>query len=79
MAGFAAGAAFGAGAGAAQSRHAADDGRQACAAISLVVFGPADDAIVGGDLEEREIPPPRIAVQVLDLDDLHGVSSARAA
>src|SRR6185503_3655393 len=52
-------------------RHAADHGGDAGAAVAFVVLGPADDAVVGRDLDEREIAPAGVAMQVLDLDDLH--------
>ena len=49
----------------------ADDRAQPLAAVALVVLGPADHAVVGGDLEERPDAPAGIAVQVLDLRDSH--------
>ena len=58
-------------------RHAADHGGEAGAAVAFVVFRPADDPVVGGDLQEREIAPAGVAMQVFDLGNLHGVSSAR--
>jgi hypothetical protein len=39
-------------------------------AIALHIFRPADNALVGGDLQKRIDPPTRIAMQVFDLDDL---------
>ena len=59
-------------------RHAADHGGEAGAAVALVVFRPADQAVVGRDLEEREVAPAGVAVQILDLGDFHGVSSPDA-
>jgi len=48
-----------------------DDPGQALRAIALHIFRPADDALVGGDLQKRIDPPTGIAMQVFDLDDLH--------
>ena len=57
--------------------HFPDDPGQPLRAIPLHVFRPADDALVGRDLEKRIDPPPGIAVQVFDLDDFHtGFSAA---
>ncbi len=50
-----------------------DDAAQALGAEILHELRPADQAVVGGDLQEREIPPAGVAVQVLDLDDAHDV------
>src|SRR5579862_3782009 len=50
----------------------ADDRREALRAIALHVFRPADEALVGGDLEERIDPPAGVAVQILYFDDFHG-------
>ena len=44
-------------------RHAADHGGEAGAAVALVVFRPADQPVVGGDLEEREVAPAGVAMQ----------------
>ena len=52
----------------------ADDRAQSLAAVALVVLGPADHAIVGGDLEERPDAPAGIAVQVLDFGNPHELS-----
>ena len=52
-------------------RQAADYAGEAAAAIGLGVFGPADNAIVSGDLEERERAPAGVAMQVIDAGDLH--------
>jgi hypothetical protein len=56
-------------------RHAPDHGGEARAAVAFVIFRPADQAVIGGDLEERKVTPAGVTVQILDLDDLHGVSS----
>ncbi len=48
-----------------------DDPGQPLRAIALHIFRPADDPLVGGDLEKRIDPPAGIAMQVFDLDDLH--------
>jgi hypothetical protein len=55
-------------------RQRLDDLGQAAAAEALVVFRPADDAVIGHDLEERERPPSGIAAQGFDLCDFHFVS-----
>src|SRR6185437_3375069 len=57
----------------------ADDGGEAAAAIALVIFRPADDAVIGGDLEEREDAPAGVAMQILDPRDAHDPSSRLAA
>ena len=49
----------------------ADDGAEPLAAVALVVFRPADDAVIGGDLEEREDAPAGVAMQILDPRDAH--------
>jgi hypothetical protein len=59
--------------------HAPDHGGQAGTAITLIIFGPAHQAVVGGDLQEREIPPTGITMHIFDLCDLHGVSSRKPA
>ena len=48
-----------------------DDPRQPLRAIALHIFRPADDALVGGDLQKRVDPPAGVAMQIFDLDDLH--------
>src|SRR5271154_5680435 len=48
-----------------------DDAGQPLRAIALHIFRPADDALVGGDLQKRVDPPAGVAVQIFDLDDLH--------
>src|SRR3954470_23934468 len=50
-----------------------DPGQPLCA-VALHIFRPADDALVGADLEKRIDPPAGVAVQVFDLDDLHRTS-----
>ncbi len=50
-----------------------DDAAQALGAEILHELRPADQAVVGGDLQEREIPPAGVAVQVLDFGDPHDV------
>ena len=55
-------------------RQAADHGGKTRAAVAFVVFGPADDAIVGGDLEKRKVAPAGVAVQILDPDNFHWCS-----
>ena len=52
--------------------EAADNRREAAAAVALVIFGIADDAGVGLDLEKGEHPPAGVAMQVPDRRDLHG-------
>ena len=49
-----------------------DDPGQPLRAVALHIFRPADDPLVGGDLEKRIDPPAGVAVQVFDFDDLHG-------
>ena len=51
--------------------HLADDAGQPLRAVPLHVFRPADDALVGRDLEKRIDPPAGVAMQVFDLDDFH--------
>jgi hypothetical protein len=48
-----------------------DDRGDAEAAEGLVVLAPADDALVGADLEEVEVSPTRVGVERFDLGDLH--------
>ena len=45
--------------------------RQPAGAIAFVVFGPADEAVVGHDLQEREDAPARVGMQVLKARDPH--------
>src|SRR6185437_2183653 len=45
---------------------------EACAAETLAEFGPADDAVVGHNLEEGEHAPPGVAAQDVDGGDFHG-------
>ena len=54
--------------------HAGEAGR----AVPFHELRPADKALVGADLEEREVAPARVAVQVLDLRDAHGRPRASA-
>ena len=61
-------------------RQPVDHVRQAGTAKTLVELRPADDAVVGGDLQEREHPPAGIGLHRLDLGDLHGfLPRSRAA
>ena len=52
-------------------RHFADDLGQPLRAVAFHVFGPTDDAVVGGDLQKRIDPPAGIAMQVFDFGNLH--------
>ena len=54
--------------------QAVDHAGQAAAAIGLGVFRPADQAVIGGELEERKSAPAGVAVQVLDLGEFHDVA-----
>ena len=54
----------------------ADDLRHAAAA-AFVELRPADDAFVGGDLQERIGVPAAVGVEVLELDDFHGLPCVR--
>ena len=58
--------------------HAGDDGgkardqrRHAADAEIVDIFRPADEAIIGRELQEREIPPAGIGLQGLDPRDAH--------
>ena len=53
-------------------RHAVDDGGKAATAVGLGVFRPADQPVVGGDLQKRKRAPAGVAMQVLELRDFHG-------
>ena len=44
---------------------------QAGAAEAFVELGPADNAVVGGHLQERKHPPASVGLERLDLRDLH--------
>src|SRR6185437_1816394 len=48
--------------------------RQADAAEALIELGPADDPVIGHDLEKGEHPPAGIGLQCLHLSNLHGSS-----
>ncbi len=48
-----------------------DDPGQPLRAVALHVFGPPDNALVGGDFEKRIDAPAGVAMQVFDLDDFH--------
>jgi hypothetical protein len=48
-----------------------DHAGQALGAIAFHVFRPADDALVGGDLQKGIDPPAGVAMQVFDLGDFH--------
>ena len=54
-------------------RKAADHVRQADGAETFVELRPADDAVVGGDLEEGEHAPAGIGLESLDAFDLHAM------
>jgi hypothetical protein len=54
--------------GASSADHA---GHAAGAAEVLVVLAPADDARVGGELDEVEVAPAPVGVERLDRRDLH--------
>src|SRR5258708_16173012 len=53
--------------------EAVDQRRHAFAA-ALVELGPARDALIGGDLQERIGVPAAVGVEILELDDLHPVA-----
>ena len=53
-------------------RQPLDDGAHARRAEPLVELAPADDAGVGGELDEVVVAPAGIAGQRLDAFDLHG-------
>ena len=55
-------------------RQAADHGGHTVTARAFVVFAPADNARVGGDLEEVEVAPDAVGMQRLDAVYLHVVS-----
>src|SRR5208337_694431 len=44
-------------------------------AVALQILRPADQTVIGGDLQEGEIAPARVAMQVLDRGDTHVRSS----
>jgi hypothetical protein len=48
-----------------------DDASQPLRAIPFHILRPTDDPLIGGDFEKRIDPPTRVAMQVLDFDDLH--------
>ncbi len=50
----------------------ADDAAEAGVPARLVELRPADQALVGGQLQERDRPPAAIRVQVLKAGDAHG-------
>src|SRR2546428_7751280 len=54
-----------------QRRQAVDGRADADAAEGLVVLAPADDAVIGGELEEVERALAGVGVQVLETRDLH--------
>jgi hypothetical protein len=54
-----------------QWHEAADHGRDPAPAKCLVILAPADDALVGGDLEEIEVAPGAVRAQRLDAFYLH--------
>src|SRR5262249_42393943 len=47
------------------------DQRRHTLAAALVELGPARDALIGGDLQERVGVPAAVGVELLELDDLH--------
>src|SRR5262249_38138887 len=60
-------------------RHTTDHGGETRTAVAFIVLRPADQPVIVGDFQEREIPPAGVAVQILDFGDFHAVSSAAAA
>src|SRR6516225_6565728 len=42
-------------------------------AAALIELGPARDALIGGDLQERIGVPAAVGVEILELDDFHPV------
>src|SRR3984957_11820062 len=48
-----------------------DDSGEALGAEIFHEFGPADQAVRGGDLQKREVTPAGVAVQWLDFSDAH--------
>src|SRR5262249_6390561 len=49
-----------------------DHARKAAATVRFGIFGPAGDAIIGGDLQEGKRAPSGVAMQIVDAGDLHG-------
>src|SRR5580698_1221373 len=49
----------------------------AAAAATLGIFRPADQAVIGGHLEERERRPRTVGVQVFDLGYFHLAGPSR--
>ena len=45
--------------------------RQSAGAVAVVIFGPADKAVVGHDLQEREDAPAGVGMQVLKARNPH--------
>ncbi len=62
-----------------RGRQRGDDGGKSGAAEALIVFGPAGQTIIGGDLEEGEQPPTGVGLQGLDPGDPHLRLLRRAA
>ena len=60
-----------------QRRQAVDGRADADAAEGLVVLAPADDAVIGGELEEVERALAGVGVQVLEARDLHAALPRR--
>jgi hypothetical protein len=54
-----------------QIAHRVDEVGQSGIAGALVILGPADDAGIGLEFQERQCAPPEIGVQRLDTGDLH--------
>jgi hypothetical protein len=61
-----------------QRREGANDVGRPPRSEILVVFGPADDAAGGGDLQDGEGTPPRIGDDRLDMRDADAISPASA-
>ena len=59
-------------------REPLDDLGHAQPAEALVVLAPADQSLVGRDLQEIERPPAAVGVQRLNRRDLHSCLLARA-
>ena len=60
-------------------RQMLDRGGDALAAEGFVVLAPADQPVVGGDLEEIEIAVAGVRMQALERSDLHRSGSLRRA
>ena len=51
--------------------HDLERGLERCGRVPVVGLGPADDALIGGDLEEAELPQTAVADEGLDGRDSH--------